>query len=573
MLAGAGGIDFALLVVAADDGPMPQTAEHLAILDLLGLTRGAVALTKADLADPARRAAAAAEIRALLARTGLAGAPILPVSALTGEGHGRAPGLSRGRGALRRRCAPAAGLLRLPVDRAFTLAGAGTVVTGTLVCRQRRGRRPAWSLSPSGLARPRPLGPRPERRRRSAAPRRPALRAEPRRRRRDPRRDRAAATWCSTRRCTHRPTGSTPNSACCATEPKPLGAWFPARLHTGATEVGARIVPLGAPLAPGATGPSSWCSTRRSRLRCTTASSSATSRPAAPSAAAASSTCAPPRAGARTPERLATAGRCRRIRSGPARSCGPRSRSAPVDLAAFARDRACRRRSCGGRAASAPSATAPWHLPALPALDDGLAATLSAFHAENPELAGAGPRAAAPRADAAARQATPSSPSCRPRPTPAALVLEGAFVRLPATRPGSRPTDEALWAAIAPGLGGAARFRPPRVRDCRGRPRARRARGPAGAEALRPHGPRRRDRPGPFLPARHHRRDGRAGRRRGERRPPAAGSPPRLFRDRMDNGRKVAIQILDFLDRHGVTLRRGDLRRINPHRLDLFGPG
>ena len=56
MLAGAGGIDFALLVVAADDGPMPQTVEHLAILDLLGLARGAVALTKADLADPERRA-------------------------------------------------------------------------------------------------------------------------------------------------------------------------------------------------------------------------------------------------------------------------------------------------------------------------------------------------------------------------------------------------------------------------------------------------------------------------------------------------------------------------------------
>ena len=57
MLAGAGGIDFALLVVAADDGLMPQTAEHLAILDLLGIARGAVALTKADLADAARRAA------------------------------------------------------------------------------------------------------------------------------------------------------------------------------------------------------------------------------------------------------------------------------------------------------------------------------------------------------------------------------------------------------------------------------------------------------------------------------------------------------------------------------------
>src|SRR5262249_28657957 len=74
MLAGAGGIDLALLVIAADDGPMPQTREHLAILDLLGIGRGIVALTKCDLADAGRRAALRAEIHELLAPTALAGA-------------------------------------------------------------------------------------------------------------------------------------------------------------------------------------------------------------------------------------------------------------------------------------------------------------------------------------------------------------------------------------------------------------------------------------------------------------------------------------------------------------------
>ena len=86
MLAGAGGIDFALLAVAVDDGIMPQTREHLAILDLLGITSGIVALTKADLAGPERRAEVIAQIHAALAGTNLAGAAVIPVSTLTGEG-------------------------------------------------------------------------------------------------------------------------------------------------------------------------------------------------------------------------------------------------------------------------------------------------------------------------------------------------------------------------------------------------------------------------------------------------------------------------------------------------------
>ncbi|MFD1333788.1 GTP-binding protein, partial [Methylopila musalis] len=86
MLAGASGIDLVLLVVAADDGPMPQTREHLAIVDLLGVRRGLVALTKRDLVDDARLQEAEAEVAALLSGTGLEGAEILAVSAVTGEG-------------------------------------------------------------------------------------------------------------------------------------------------------------------------------------------------------------------------------------------------------------------------------------------------------------------------------------------------------------------------------------------------------------------------------------------------------------------------------------------------------
>lgn len=130
MLAGATGIDFVLLVVAADDGPMPQTREHLELLDLLGLRQGAVALTKIDAVAPERAAAAADEIRRLTAGTGLAGCPIFPLSAKTGAGipalraHLESAAAGRPNRAV-------AGRFRLAIDRCFSLAGAGTVVTGT----------------------------------------------------------------------------------------------------------------------------------------------------------------------------------------------------------------------------------------------------------------------------------------------------------------------------------------------------------------------------------------------------------------------------------------------------------
>jgi selenocysteine-specific elongation factor len=132
MLAGAHGIDAVLLVVAADESVMPQTREHFHICRLLGIPRGLVALTKCDAADADMEALAEMEVRELAAGSFLEGAPILRVSARTGQG------LEALKDALRvlARAAPprpGEGLLRLPVDRAFTLRGFGTVVTGTLV--------------------------------------------------------------------------------------------------------------------------------------------------------------------------------------------------------------------------------------------------------------------------------------------------------------------------------------------------------------------------------------------------------------------------------------------------------
>ena len=132
MLAGAHGIDAALLVVAADESVMPQTREHFHICRLLGIPRGLVALTKCDLADEDTQAVAEAEVRELVAGSFLEGRPLLRVSARSGRG------LDALADALRAlvREAPVRrpdGLLRLPVDRVFTLRGFGTVVTGTLL--------------------------------------------------------------------------------------------------------------------------------------------------------------------------------------------------------------------------------------------------------------------------------------------------------------------------------------------------------------------------------------------------------------------------------------------------------
>ena len=132
MLAGAGGVDLALLVVAADDGVMPQTREHLAILDLLGVRRGVVALTKRDLVDDAWLALVAADITELLAGTSLAGSPVVPCSSVTRAGlDALLAGLDVAVDALppKRNI----GRPRLPIDRVFTIAGFGTVVTGTLI--------------------------------------------------------------------------------------------------------------------------------------------------------------------------------------------------------------------------------------------------------------------------------------------------------------------------------------------------------------------------------------------------------------------------------------------------------
>ncbi len=131
MVAGAGGIDLVVMVIAADEGVMPQTREHLEICELLGINRGLVALTKTDMVDEDWLALVQEDIRAFLEGTFLESSPIIPLSSITGAGL---PNFLAALGEIISTLDERtdSGLFRLPVDRVFTMKGFGTVVTGTL---------------------------------------------------------------------------------------------------------------------------------------------------------------------------------------------------------------------------------------------------------------------------------------------------------------------------------------------------------------------------------------------------------------------------------------------------------
>lgn len=132
MLAGAGGIDLVLLVIAAEEGIMPQTREHMDICGLLKIKSGIVALTKSDLVERDWLGLVTDDIRGFIKGTFLEGAEIVPVSSKTGENLGILKEKIK-EAALKTEAKPSDGLFRLPIDRVFTLKGFGTVVTGTAI--------------------------------------------------------------------------------------------------------------------------------------------------------------------------------------------------------------------------------------------------------------------------------------------------------------------------------------------------------------------------------------------------------------------------------------------------------
>ncbi len=574
MLAGASGIDFALMVVAADDGIMPQTLEHLAIVDLLGIRRGIVALTKADLATPERLAEVTAAIEQTTAGTALEGAEVLPVSALTGQGVAEL-GARLAAAAAETTDRSADGRFRLAVDRAFTLTGVGVVVTGTVLSGAVRVGDQV-TMSPSGLsARVRSLH----------AQNAPAEigRAG----------DRCAlnlAGQAISKDAIHRgdvvldPALHAPTDRIDARlrvlpgEAKPVGQWFPVRLHHAAAEVGARIVLLdGAPIPPGGAAdvqlvldkPIAAAAQDRFVIRDVSAQRTI--------GGGRFLDLRPPSRRRNTPERQAQRAALTTPDAAAAFLALLEAPPFAADLAALARDHALTEalterlvkqsglvliESGAAKIAMAPQR---WR-----SFADGMKEQLAAYHAENPDHQGIGreklrlasqPRLAAPVFVTALQQLARTGD----------IALDGAFVRLSTHTARLAPGDEKAWADIAPMLGGEARFRPPRVRDIAnttGRPErdVRRLLKLAGRmgwadEIAQDHF---------FLRPTVQEMVAIAAEE--TERAEGGAFTAAQFRDRVDNGRKVAIQILEFFDRHGVTLRQGDLRRINRRLLDLFGP-
>ena len=573
MLAGATGIDFVMLVIAADDGVMPQTREHLAIMDLLGLETGVVALNKCDLVGEDRLADVTREVRSVLAGTGLEGADIVPVSAATGAGLDRLTECLDAALAITT-ARPRSGRFRLAIDRSFTLAGLGTAVTGTVLSGS-VSLEDRVVVSPTGLeARVRSIN----------AQNRPVDRGE-------------AGQRCAlvlsgphiskdaVRRgdvvldpSLHAPTARVDASLrVLPSEPKPIGQWFPVKVHHAAAEVPGRIVVLRDQAINA--GETDYVQLVLERPIAAAAGDCFVVRDTSSSRTVGGGVFIDVRAPARrrrTPERRAEIAAM--AEKEPARAVAALL-SAPgtwIDIDAFARDRALGAETVDraladlslvtfslgtGRAATLPVA---WER-----LRSTLGQTLDAFHAERPDLPGIG-------IEQLRKGANPPLPAplflavLRKLAEGGELALDRTWVRRPHHEVKFSDEEERIWALIVPRLSGEP-YRPPRVRDI--------------AKAMN-------------IDEGFVRRLMRLAARRGDveeiahdhffarsvveemariaidvaAMSPTAKFTAADFRDRLDNGRKVAIQILEFFDRHGFTIRRQDLRRINPARVEFFAP-
>jgi selenocysteine-specific elongation factor len=561
MLAGATGIDAALLVVSAAEGIKPQTVEHLQIVDLLGLDRGIVALTKADLADDDQILERMAAIETLLDSTSLKGAEIIPVSALSGQGIDE---LKAKLLALGESGKGATGFARLAVDRCFVLSGTGVVVTGTVHAGEIKV-DDRLLLTPSGLeARVRSLHAQNRPAEIGRAGERCALNLTgPRLNKESIRR----GDWVVSTEL-HVPTDRPDvRLKLLASEGQPLKHWSPVHVHLGSAHVMGRVALLeDSNLAAGASGLAQLVLDEKVGAlagdRIILRDPSATRTIAG---ATVIDPFGPPR-NRRSERRLAELGALDDVDSAVLPKL-LRLESGFIETTRFGQSRNLRPaevdrllREAGGEALEGYGFLAE----TLAAARLDIVDTLKAFHQSKADAPGLQPERL--RVTLKKRWPAPVFRALLDREVRAkAVMVDGPFLHLPGHSLTLSPRDEALWKKISADLV-RERFKPPRVRDFAqtyGVPE------PETRKLLQ-----RLARLGRVIevaPDQYFLR-------------PVVAEMVSIahafgrefsaaeFRDKLDNGRKVAILILEFFDRHGVTVRRGDLRRVVPQKLEQYGP-
>ncbi len=573
MACGVAAVDFALLVVAADDGVMPQTIEHLAILDLLGVARGAVAISKVDRVEPGRVEAVTAEIAELLAASGLAGAPAFPVSGITGDGiEALKEHLAEAAAAVAARAA--GGNFRLAIDRDFTVPGAGLVVTGA-VFSGTTAVDDRLILSPQGIeVRVRGIHAQNRQSPTARAGQRAAINiAGPGLRNAEIHRGDwlvAEPAHAPARRIDAR-------LKVLASEARPLAHWTPVHLHLAAADVTARVAVLAdKKIEPGAAGlvqlvldrPIGALRGDRFVLRDQSARRTV--------AGGAVIDIFPPARGRARPERLAQlaalqqpppeAALAELIEAAPAGvpltpfatawNLTPAEAAAVYEQVPMA--------TIGERVAPVAVAPARWQ-----ALRYDILGTVAAFHQKSPENVGL--------EQTALRR---SLPATAPAPLFAAaldrligeraLKREGLSLHLPSHRARLSDTEEALWQRVETLLA-EGELRPPRIREV--------------AEALgkTPEAVERffmrAARLGLLLPVAPNRYFPPAAVRRlaaiAEELAEQGGGAfdAKGYRDASGIGRNLTIEVLEFFDKAGFTRRIGDSRRIAKPSAEAFGGG
>jgi selenocysteine-specific elongation factor len=570
MLAGVAAIDCALLIVAADDGVMPQTVEHLAILDLLGVARGFAVITKCDRVEPARVAEVEAGLRALLAPTALTGAPCHRVAAPAGTGIDELRAALDAAARTTARRATEGRLFRCAVDRSFSVAGSGTVVTGT-VHAGRVTLDEQLLVSPSGVAvRVRGIQKHGLAAREASAGERCALNLAGIARGAVGRGDWVIgpALHAPTRRLHAR-------LRVLASEARSLAHWTPVHLHLGTADVTARVaLARGASIAPGAEAnvellldaPLACAHGDRYIVRdfpaTRTIGGGSVLDPQALIVAR------------RDPARDAVLDALRESDAARALAALAPLRPAGVPLDWFGRAFNLDAGSLGAAVRDAGlealGREPGWALARekVAEVRAALERTVAAFHQATPQASGieqaALLRAAAPRLPASVAEALLRAAVAERR-----LELTGGIVRRPGHDAAANPADAQLWQRVRPLLARVRRS-PPSVREIAAElrlpdqeVRAMLNRFAKRGEAIRVDADRY------YVPEAI--RELAALVERTAQSAPEGHFTAAQFRDQSGIGRGLAIELLEYFDRSGLTLRLGDARRLRQPADRLYG--